>query len=141
MGTPVLCLRCRERSSLAGLDVCEPCVEYDRLLSESLTACPETLSYDGFVRFMKKLSVHAHATRPPAALHVSLAWMEESLTAAVLKALPLYYVSVLENLPKDVKETGVRLHYTFKARLPRETLYRTIEKLRLWSPDALEGGL
>jgi hypothetical protein len=132
---PVLCMKCRERSPLIGLDVCAPCIEYDRLLGESLTACPEILSYDEFVRFMKKLSVHAHATRPPGARQVSLEQMEESLTAAVLKALPLYFISVLENSPKDVKETGIRLHYTFKTKLPREILYQTVEKLKLWKPD------
>lgn len=132
------CSRCLERSTLAGLSICGPCAEYERLLSESLTACPETLSYDEFVRFMKKLSVHAHATRPPEALQLPLEQMEVGLTRAVLRALPMYYVSVLENSSKDIGETGILPHYTFKARLPRETLYQTVEKLGLWKPS--EGG-
>jgi hypothetical protein len=130
---PVFCTTCRERSPLAGLGICAPCVEYDRLLSESLAACPETLSYDEFARFMRKLSIHAHATRPPKALHVSSAQMEEALTVVILEALPLRYVSVLKSSLEEVRETGMLLRYTFKTRLPREELYRTVEKLGLWS--------
>jgi len=81
---------------------------------------------------MHKFAVHAHASRTRDARHVSLDQMEESLTGVVLKALPMYYVSVLDYDQPRRKTSGFCGSYTFKAAMPREVLYRTLEKVELW---------
>lgn len=134
MGDPetVYCERCLERSSLAGSSLCASCVEYERLLAEELTACPVKLTSDDFQRFMRKVAVHAHATRPPDALGVTLLQMELSLTEVVLQNIPNYYVSVFEYDPEDQLEQRVKGSYTFKAAIPQDVLYRAMEKTQIW---------
>lgn len=108
-GSP--CIRCRKDAAL---------------LQEEVTKCPLFLDRADFERFMRKVSLHAYAGRPPQAAHITFEKMEARLLQEVIEALPLHYVSVLQD--------GSRWYrYTFKAKLPQDVLYRVVEKLGIWT--------
>lgn len=136
----MVCDRCKSIPPESGKAFCNLCSLEDAFLKEDVTACPPLLGLEDFARFMHKLAVHAHTSRMDKAKGVSLTQMEESLTDAVLKALPLYYVSTLEYDENRRRSTGWRGSYTFKAALPKAVLYKTVEKLKLWTPKEDEDG-
>ncbi len=129
----VFCPKCNRRTVRQGGTLCARCFEDRTLLREDVTACPPFLEAKDFDRFMRKLAVHAHAPRPPAAKKVTLDQMELSLTEAVVDALPLFYISTMAYSDAKQKTTGVKGSYTIKAKIPQDVLYRTIEKLGLWT--------
>jgi hypothetical protein len=136
----LICERCRESAASKNSKHCSRCSKEDRLLRESVTSCPPFLTIKDFHKFMRKLAVHAHAGRSSEAKPVTLQQMQERLTEAILRALPLYYVSMLEYDRKKQESTGVIGSYTFKAKLPQNVLYKTVEKLEIWKPiDPGEG--
>ncbi len=136
---PVPCIQCEERPAVAE-GLCAECKDYAQLLKEDVTECPAFLTQHDFQAFMHRLSVHAHHQRPPQAAHIPLIQMEMNLTEAVLQALPRYYVSMLEYTSEErQKAGGCKGGYTFKARLPQEILYKTVEKLGLWKPQDPDG--
>lgn len=132
------CPKCRRRSSAQGGTLCPRCLDDRELLNEDVTTCPPFLDGEDFERFMRKLAVHAHVRRPSAARAVTLDQMEMSLTDAVVDALPLYYISTLEYTRAKQKSTGSKGSYTLKAKIPQNVLYRTVEKLGLWTKQEPE---
>jgi hypothetical protein len=128
------CDRCHESHPEPGKKFCRVCAKEDRLLEEAVTKCPAFLTADDFEVFMRKLAVHAHAGRAPNAKRVTLWHMRDSLTEAIIKALPMHYVSVLEYDSGKRARTTTLGSYTFKALLPQDVLYRTVEKLGIWRP-------
>ena len=96
--------------------------------------CPLLLSQEDFEQFAHKLAVHAYNERPKTAKQVTLPHMELHLKEAILEALPRFYVSMLKYNKAQQQTAKATGSYTFKAKLPQEVLYKTIEKLGLWSP-------
>ena len=137
MGKPqnskLICSACKNFAAQQGR-LCVRCHEDGELKKENVTSCPELLGVDDFDRFMRKLAIHAHARRAADAEAITLDQMELGLRDAVLQALPLYYISIYEYSPERQRQTGVGASFTLKTRIPQSVLYRTVEKLELWTP-------
>jgi hypothetical protein len=106
------------------------------LKTEELMACPLKLDRDAFERFMLKFAVHAHKGNLDAPTRVRgqrvTLSVEDSalrLKEAVLEAFPLYYVSMFNKGAMAQLASGAKGTYTFKADVPQEVLFKTMEKI------------
>ncbi len=138
--TPLFCTQCKQNRQTAGSELCADCVEYQQLLKEDILTCPLFLKELDFQAFMHRFAVHAHAQRTPEAGNVTLLQMELRLTEVVLRAIPPYYVSLLEYDRYEQQQVGgAKGGYTFKTALPQDLLFKTLEKKALIRPQDPDG--
>lgn len=124
--------------------LCQDCTEKEAMLKEGLTTAPELLERADFDRFLWKLAVYAIKTmeHPEGGTRWTLEHLRNSLMVAVVEALPLDYVSVTKKWLKEAKpgEPAKEVVFTLKKAVPKVLLYKTIERLGIWTPTQKEDG-
>lgn len=134
------CVRCEVNVARPKKLLCGSCMADNKLLKESLVECPEFLEGDEMKQFIRKLAAHACASRTEDGNTITRTHMEGSLMDVILRALPLHYVSTVKVDPGEAQHPDTNVLHTIKAPIPREVLYRVIEKLGIWTtPESEEG--
>lgn len=120
--------------------LCLDCTAKEAMLKEGLTTAPEHLDRPEFDRFLWKLAVYAIKTmeHPEGGTRWTIGHLRDSLTLAVVDALPLDYVSVVKKFLKE-GEPAKEVTFTLKKSIPKMLLFRTIEKLGIWNPIEKDG--
>jgi hypothetical protein len=123
--------------------LCQDCTEKEAMLKEGLTVAPDPLARDDFERFLWKLAVYAIKTmeHPEGGTRWTLEHLRDSLTLALLQALPMDYISMTSKFPGDPKtgDPPKNVVYTVKKSIPKMLLFKTIERLGIWNPIEKDG--
>lgn len=127
-----ICLWCPAKLSTGSQSLCPACSDKEAMLKEGLTRAPALFTQEELDRFFWKLAVYAikgmkaHKGRPL----WSLDHVRNSLAIPILEALPLNYISIMK-YPEDAERL---VSFTVKTRIPRDLLFKTVEKLKIWEP-------
>jgi hypothetical protein len=113
--------------------LCLDCTHKESMLKEGLTTAPDFLKREDFERFLWKLSVYAMKAMDPKQ-RWTLEHVRNSLALPIVEALPLKYMSVIKDEPREPGEPAREVVYTIKAPIPKTLLYKTVERLGIWNP-------
>jgi hypothetical protein len=117
--------------------LCPSCAEKETLLKEGLATGPEEFGKEDFDRFLWKLAAYAIKVmeHPEGGTPWTIGHMRDSLMLAVLQALPMDHVSMSFKFSPDRKpgDPPKDVAYTIKKPIPRILLFKTVERLGIWS--------
>lgn len=123
--------------------LCLDCREKEAMLKEGLTTAPALMVREDFERFLWKLAVYAIKAmeHPEGGARWTLEHMRDSITLAILKSLPMDYISMTEKFSKSWRpgDPPKDVVYTIKKPIPKALLFKTIEKLGIWNPIEKDG--
>lgn len=134
-----LCRWCRNPLIKEAESLCLECVLKEAMLKEGLTQTPDLVDGESLERFFWKLAVYAMKGMEPKMDageidRFTIGHVRNSLVYPIVTALPLFYISMIDEPKSNPNELLKDVIYTIKASIPREVLFKVVEKLDIWHP-------